>query len=364
MNYNNIKNIGILCSGVPLFNHITYYQNLIDILSYSNITFFGDIWFKNNLKPIKRITFVNKKSELSNKDFYSSIVLQLNKLDAIIIDENIGNHLTFLKFIRKVKVKKYFTVHNINHWFNPKLKINTLHSLLIRKVILMKMDCFIVISPNLKTYLKNFTLKPVFFIPFLALNMKSRKKSKNNKTIFSIPGSYDKRKRDYKIVLKAFFEALKINPKIKLYLLGKFPDNFKYLSLINEINNVFPDSIKIWHDYILPKEYDKLLANSDFFIGNMKPNLIDENFNEIYGKSKETGVFFLAINYRKKTIIPKSYKLHHSLSVFFQFYSSKRELVNLFTSIKKPSLTEKDLIEYKEIVNVSKKHFLSSLLDA
>jgi hypothetical protein len=355
------KRIGIILGRFLLENHLSYYEELIDCIASFEITIYGDEWFRDK---IKGVNFVSH----NKNDYYFSFLFKnlraINKFEAVIIDENIGNPYLFYLFLNFIKVKIYFTVHNVNHWFLHVITLRNIHSIIIRHLIIKRVKNYIVISPNLKLYLASLlkSSKNVFFIPFASSQTKEIEKKENNigEIIFSIPGKVDENRRNYEIVFSAYYKALKVNKNIKLVLLGKLDRNSNLYSRVQSINKEFLNAIIFFEDYISQTLYDDYLLKSDYFIANTNQFKNDDVFMEIYGTSKESGFLFLAIKYGLKVLSPHYYIFPEVLNDISVTFSNEQELYNHFVNLKKNNQVLQ-ISQYQHLVKKERDYLLNNI---
>ncbi|MBN1185173.1 MAG: hypothetical protein JXB49_23000 [Bacteroidales bacterium] len=345
-----MKTIGILAPDTNN-NHLSYYQAIVDTYSSFHIMVFTNTWIKENLVIAEnlQIHFILKYENETFSKYFKRIQSEIKKLDLLICEELYSAFVPFLLQICPSKVKKLFSLHNVNKWLIPPcyFGLKYLYYNILRKLVISNSDGFIVISPNVKKYIidAGLTQKPVFFIPFNNLGKVDYKKNQDCQNLLSItiPGSINSLRRDYLLVLNVFEEVLKEGiHNLELVLLGKIVnsnDSDLIREKCNYINNAYGQKVRYWEAYVSPEEYDFYLKETDFLMSNNNPIYRHNDYLEIYGLSKETGIGYLMLKYMKPCImaisnIPMLCTNRQTLT-----YSSKDELSDLFVQISKGIIT-------------------------
>lgn len=297
-------------------NHESYYSGLINDVfkdgKYDVLIFSKDLHTFNRFNK-SNWHFPDKNESLT---YFALRHLNLFIKSKLIVQDEIFK----ISFISTVLLlvfghKSLLTIHNVNKWLNRRTNKQIIKNLLFRfivKLILHRLLGIIVISLSLRDYIKEHNLfnKKIFYIPFTNLETISNSKQFKDEVVFTIPGSVNSERRNYKSFLEAVLNYNKIDnlKQIKLILLGKIVNISKAEeNLIKEINSTKHDTIKYWNEYIDSSTYQKELLNTDFLIGNIKLEYKENLITEKYGKTKETGVLFLMLKYQIPTLFPEEY---------------------------------------------------------
>jgi len=346
-----MKTIGILAPDSNN-NHLSYYQSIVDTYSSYRIMVFTNTWIRENLVIAEhsQVRFILKYENETFRNYFKSIQSEIKKLDLLICEELYTAFIPFLLLVCPIKVKKLFSLHDVNKWLLPPcyLKLKYLYYNILRRRVISNIDGFIVISPNVKKYIidAGLTQKPVFFIPFNSLNKvvyEKKQDCRKNPLRITIPGSINTLRRDYLFVLNVFEEVLIEGiHNLELVLLGKLinsNDSDLIREKCNSINNAYGQRVRYWEAYVSPEEYDLYLKETDFLMSNNNPIYRHSGYLEIYGLSKETGIGYLMLKYMKPCIIaisniPMLCTKRQTLT-----YSSKDELSDLLVQISKGIIT-------------------------
>ena len=324
----------------PIRNHYVYYEAIITLFPQHHITLFLHEAFRPFLEKYqesKQLTFHYNKNS-TPFSFLRRHKKTLRQQDTVIMEEP----YSMVELLSGILLgfytsNRHLTIHNVNRWFRPVFTWNPRGAIryLLRKVMLLGMKKFIVTSPNVLEYVrKTFPEKKeeVHFIPFSVQSAGKRLPKSEKKTIdIVIPGVVDSTVRDYDTVLEAFRMHLQQHPgtQLRLILLGKLGKKEQViLRKIKEIQNIRKEAIVYWDEFIDDQLFNDTLANSDFLVANIRLEFKKDNTIEIYGKTKETGVFFQRMNYGKRLIAVEGYgdlsgeilhyKDHEGLSTFFE----------------------------------------------
>lgn len=298
-------------------NHESYYNILIN-----NV-------FKNKNLIILAYTFNSNRLNTNNVKYYYPIkgeslntfalknIKFFNKADLIVFEELYKISFIITTILVLYGYKTILSIHNVNKWLKreTRLKKNLIKEIII-KIVIKRIKGLIVISLSLKDYIYEYKLfkKEVYYVPFVDVKNNIgfvRNNIKKEKTVFTIPGTVNTERRDYKsffyVVLK-FLNENRIN-EIQLVLLGRvIKMQTEEQQLIDKINGFKKGTIKYWDKFIDDKTFEKEILNSDFLIGNINIEYKENLIKEIYGQSKETGVLFLMLKYNIPTLFPNDYK--------------------------------------------------------
>lgn len=153
----------------------------------------------------------------------------------------------------------------------------------------------------------------------------------NNDLVFSIPGGFSTRRRDYLTVYNVFKNLEEKELKIKLYLLGKLEDeNSKELfDKFKKLKNV-----KYYEKYVEEKEFDEIMQKTDLIIGPLNKEIeFEKGIKEEYGISKESGFTFTQITYSKPGLLPSYIKKISELKDSCLLYKNENELYDIVVKL-------------------------------
>ncbi|WP_405294423.1 hypothetical protein [Algibacter sp. Ld11] len=344
-------------------NHQFFYENLINKFSGENTV---DLIICNGLDFDEKLRYnatLHVKTE--KESLFSFMKLKKNlfaKSDLIISEELYSFHFSVLLLVVRYGFKSIQVVHNANKFLNRKLEVNSRSfiAFVFFKIIKIRVKGILVISQTVKEYiLKNKLFdNQVYYIPFNDTDLGYIAKDNSQGRIkFTIPGTVNSERRDYKMFLKVFLKIIKEYPsfELNLCLLGKIIKIDKEeRDLISEIQKLDFESISFWNEFIENEIFHKEVVKTSFLIGNININYTENNVKEVYGKSKETGVLFLMLKYNKPTLFPKEYNYSELYENHIIPYANKEEdLYNCMVKlIKSPrELSKINNIKHNTYVN-------------
>jgi hypothetical protein len=339
--------------------------NVLDVFlmkNYKIILFLSEI-SKKRLYELRRDIFFCKNIEIidSNINSLLNLLKKINNEYCIIYNTISLKNVLYI-FLMSFKGKNVFYISNINSWFVlPKLRdsdgfFNYLKGIILhlfKKVFYERADCFIVGSFNMQTYLKKFTNKHIYTIPFNSFKnyKKEVKELKASDKIIKIviPGNIELRRKNLNIFKKATKKLSKEELKnIKIILLGR-PITKEDKKFVNEWKKDIGDSLEFFETFVDNKIFTSYLKEADYIASVINVEYIDKyGFKEIYGISKDTGVEAHAIAYGKPLIINKDYKVDENIIDNVIYFESEEELVLYLKNIAQNKYIKK--INYNGLV--------------
>lgn len=335
-------------------NHEVFYDVLINqVFANANVNVLCCNYSKVAIETSGRVKVHYCKDDKQLRYFFKHNKALFKHADLIIFEELYTFHLTTLTKIITYGHKSLQIIHNSNKFLNRKLKLNlkSIIAYVFFKKIKNSVAGIIVISQTIKEYItkqKLFNSNNVFYIPFNDTTKEYTSRiGANNKIKFTIPGTVNTERRNYKIFLVVFLKILQGNPgaKIKLCLLGKIIKlGREEQELINELKKINPEVIDTWHEFIDDKTYHEELLTTNYLIGNINTNYVENNVKEVYGISKETGVLFLMLQYKLPTLFPTDYfysKLYESYIINYK--NNADSLHNTIFELLKTNTNKKEI---------------------
>lgn len=334
-------------------NHYSLYLNILKSINSNEIYF-----ITNKSTNLTLIEYYPKKVNIK---ILSNNLLYLNyKNDFIILDEP----FEFIDIIKVLlftpKNKTYLIIHNINKWFNPKInrakKFSQFDKFkeLARLAVVNRIRNYIVVSSTLQIYCqKNFLNKNFSFVPFgnEIQNLQIKNNYTNNIIKVAIPGTISQA-RNYSRILKLISSLDKLNIQYEFIFLGKPIGKYgkEIITLLESLNlnNII---IKTFNEFISNYIFQKELIDSDIIFSDFNINYISkEGYFEYYGKTKETGISSIAIDYCKPIIIPNEYNLPQEINSQSIKFHSFEDCIKIF----------KDLYENKQKIKFLKKEAIAN----
>ena len=303
-----------------------------------------------------RVKFIIKPEEQSVAEFLSA--MSHYPLDRIHIN-------TISKFYKEFayinwRSSVYFTVHNIDLWYDNSLvnRTKTLISdyksrprdLKLPLILFVKdfwrqyfRDQFIkriskgnykiiVYSQSQKRHLEKYIESGKILVFPFCLHTDFKDQSVDNKKLrFCIPGSVSNQRRNYtglfEILDKQLFE---IRQDIIIDLLGYIPEDNRFLLEKIEFLNSKGFEIIYNEGFIDIAGFDDRLSRCDVILGNLK---VQMNVFRKYGETKETGVIFNIIKSGKPGIMPHDYPVDAELKDICLFFKDYDDLATLIMKL-------------------------------
>lgn len=361
MDFKTDKSIGLIIYR-ELPNHLSYYESITKLFNSFNINIYCSYPYNDNGLSFdsNKINVVYRNREESLFKYYGRISASLKNLEIVILEEHSGNYVSLLWLIFTTKSQIMLTIHNVNSWvkltYNRGLTI--LIKSIIKRLIIEKVAGCIVVSSNVKNYVvDNNLIKNIFMIPFVSINISDFKNGKflnNNNKRFTIviPGNVSSKRRDYNTILDTFEELKKELPELKLVLLGRLikEDERKIYERINTINSKNANDISYWTTYIEQNLFEEEISKANVLIGNVNIEYSGNDNIEYYGQSKETGILFLMLKYKKITLVPEQYEVPKLLSSIMLKYGTDKSMysvvLDLITKRYNPEIDYKALNNY------------------
>ncbi len=354
MSFENLKNkhmkkirkILIICF---VDGHIEYYKRLYDVFSRHNI----ETTFAGSAQLCAELASLGISNCLPNKRkrffrHYVKHLKQIKQADFIIFDEPY-QYDQFLTLFIPLKTKTILTIHNARQWTAHRKPGtgNILKNLAVSLAkTVSKPAAFITVNLNAKKFIQEHTGKQdVFFIPFgKKRSFEKTENKKSNDIRIVIPGMVSDKRRDYNIPAEAikYTETNRNDKKISLVLLGKIK-NQESQALVDKIKEAAKTkdiNITSYKRFIPQHEFENALKNCDFILSNNYTQIkMQYGVTEIYGETKESGVFSAALNYSKPLIIPAEQKMPEAYEQCTIKYDNAQDLGTILSKIAKKEIT-------------------------
>lgn len=259
------------------------------------------------------------------------------KKNSILIIAPSSHFESVLVFIEKSNPSKTLLwIRNINFWFQMGTRYKLFnrprsaqHKLMLD--VAAKADYLVIESSTLERYLQRKTknkYKTVIF-PYSIYETNLQSNSENSKLTISIPGYIEENRRDYKLALSAL---AKVSPDLfKLKILGQARDEYGF-KIIEDAKELISQGYEI--SFLdTPDKFEEEIIHSDVIFAPLNVNTRYSGINEVYGKSKESGVTYDIVRYSKPAIFPKNMNLPTELNECVLKYKTEEELVKIFNDL-------------------------------
>lgn len=259
----------------------------------------------------------------------------------------------------------YFTVHNIELWFdNPlsgrvsglihgmkeslfKRGINNrflplilfikdfvrqyYRKVFIRKISKIKHKILVYSSSQQKYLFRYVEPSNTIVFPFCLYGNLKDTSIGNPKIRVCIPGSVSDKKRDYSSFFRMLIDNVELfKEKMSIDLLGFIPESDRHLlTKVRDLQNLGID-ISYNLGFITSAEFDIRLAQADIVLGNLRSAI---NLYQRYGETKETGVIFNMIKAGKPGLLPSGYPVDDSLKDMVIPFSDYNHLLDILRMV-------------------------------
>ena len=244
-----------------------------------------------------------------------------HRLDIFYINTISSNHLLFagvIAFLRKTRI--ILTLHDINCMFNSRWswKPRKMAHHIGKRYLLRLVKEFNVVSDTMISYLRDKTRgkKIIHNFPGAVFEHKNSSAAINESIHLVIPGSIDKRRRNYDMVFDLLRLAEEKKLPLRITILGGYTD--PYGAGIIQKARSFPThytTLSFYEtDVVLQDEFDRQLNDAHFiYIPSVINTTICFDIPEIYGLSKSSGNVFDVIKHAKPFIVPKGLRIPETL---------------------------------------------------
>lgn len=328
----------VLCLNHKSIDRITQLDSLVNIKIVNISKFTGLVSFYKIYK---------------NSDYVLFNTILLRNLFMVVIVSMISKH-------------NIYYMRNINSWFhrpnndNVNFKNKILGNILFftKKVLLTKSTLLAVGSYNMQEYLLEKTNKKSFVIPFNIFEKNKIHIQSNDKYTIVIPGTIDLIRKDLNIIAEATY-LLNDNEleKLDIILLGRPISEKDKLFVINWKKKI-GSSLTYYDKFIKDDEFEKVLKNADIIMGTLNVNYQDKYGNqEIYGKSKDTGIEAHAIAYAKPLFVNEDYSVDKYLESTTLKYIDANDCY-----LKIRALSNKEIVfDFNDLIRNSENYSLAKL---
>ena len=294
-------------------------------------------------KQAKKFTWalLNNKSKFS---FFYSLYknLRKHKPDVLYLNTISDNHLLYAFVLRMLGLKRIvMTVHDINCLFESESSWRFRPGIIHRgkRALIKKVNEFNVVADTMIPYLQTKTGgKKTHNVPGAVFEGHHSFQMLNGPIRIVVPGSLDKRRRDYEQVFALAALSEKENVPLQITLLGGMSDKFgqTVVDRADQSKNMIA-----YHTYIVDQdEFDKQMDAAHFvFIPSVIDTKICGDIPETYGITKSSGNLFDVIKHAKPFIIPTGLTVSENLTSSCFKYNNTAEILNFLTkTISTPGL--------------------------
>lgn len=290
--------------------------------------------------------------------FFLSLYKKLKKQkpDLLYINTISDNHLLYALVLRFLSLKRIvLTVHDINCLFESRPSWNFRQAIIHRgkKALTKRVDEFNVVSDTMTPYLRQKTKgKSTYAIPGAVFEGRHSPQMINAPLRIVVPGSLDKRRRDYEQVFALAEAANKHNLSLQIILLGGYSDD--YGKAIRERaakqQEGFCKILSYETQVVDQHEFDRQMDAAHFvWIPSVIDTTICGDIPETYGITKSSGNIFDVIKHAKPFIVPAGLTIAPDLQTSCFKYNTIPEIIHflekLMTSRSEYDLRQKNALQ-------------------
>lgn len=324
-------------SAITIFKELNYevrvvlgklaYDRLKSYLTAENIKAYRSFHLGDLLRCI---------SDISRKDFlyFNTIGLRV---------------AAFILFFSSLTPHNIFYIRNANSWFflQPNAEKATTKFLawclyISKRILLRRAELLVVGHNNIRTYLKQYTQLPIWYVPFnikKPLEVKDSAPTQRLKVV--VPGTVDFERKNNTLIM----DAIQLIDKsflgqFEVVFLGRAANKYSK-DFLESWSASLKNSIVFYPGFIEQAEFDRQLSEADIIMGVINVVHKSKYYTEEYGKTKDTGIEAHAIAYSKPLVVNADYSADPQLKTSVVAFSSAEEL----RAILERALTEKTWLE-------------------
>lgn len=273
------------------------------------------------------------------KENYQEIIKKINNegFDLICINPIFDNFYAYAQIAKKTKAKKLLTTHNINNWFRQKFRSPKGYRERRDKLQIIKYSDYIAVEDFIYQYLKDFendlfSTHNFIYIPYTFFSPVTRLSQKNfNKIKIVLPGSIDKERRRYEVVLDVMPRILARHEHYVFSFAG--PIYGEYGKVIEEklekIKANYPQSVVFFKEKPKPEEFRQEMETADAVLSTSTTHFYGLGRTaELIGKTKPTAAIHDMMTYELPGFLPAHLTIPENLKTSSISYKNAEELYN------------------------------------
>ena len=249
------------------------------------------------------------------------------------------NHFLYAFVLRMLKLTRVImTVHDINCLFQSRSSWNFRQAIIHRgkRWLLNQVNEFNVVADTMMNYLQTKTRQKIHNIPGAVFENRYTPQAIDGSLRIVVPGSLDKRRRDYDQVFELAGLANKAKLNLVIVLLGGYTGQYGKGVIARA------DAFKSGYCQILfydtrvvdQDEFDRQMDIAHFvFIPSAINTRICGDIPEVYGITKSSGNIFDVIKHAKPFIVPAALTISPHLQTSCFKYESLNDIIAILISI-------------------------------
>ncbi|MEM6644099.1 MAG: glycosyltransferase [Bacteroidota bacterium] len=322
----------------------------VDVYLLTTDKIWRQVALKEENLPRFTVNLVNRRSKIPA--FVSAKLDEIHKMDLVLLNTLASHYQYFAR--TDFRIPLALRIHNTQTYLGKKVrfdfgsgwqdwKYNLRHIFgksigkldwYYRKKFLQKVNFFVFPSRAMVSFAQNnhqyaskvndIVLPLTFYHP-----LESEQHDTKSRVSVVIPGTVEKKRRDYKIVVEALrsMDAHDLG-KIALCLLGKI-DDWYGREILNELLGLEGLEVRHFSDFVPQDAFEQAMRRADFLLLPLQSKARYQIYREYYGSSKISGGESAMIKYGKPAMIPSFYKVDDALTEHALFFDSANELRGL-----------------------------------
>ncbi len=320
---------------------------------------------------ISEYTWVVQQPGEPNRGFITRIfkTLEDENFDLYYFDTIEDNFIVYANGLQRLNFHKtILTLHDINGFFEckPALSIRRLVRYWGKRKLMKLIPMFNVLSETMRTYLESKfpAAKKVFNIPgsfFDPATYTPLSYSAGEQLQLTIPGSIDRRRRNYDLVFDLLAEAAWQKIDIKITLLGAFRKGYSE-EILERCKNYLAknNNLVIFHTPVVNQpEFDKVISESHFvWMPLQHETMISDGVTETYGRSTTSGNIADAIRHAKPFFSPDNLSLDNELEKACTRYTDIKVLAGTLKALTPERYQSLQQNAYQASLNYTKDNII------
>lgn len=263
--------------------------------------------------------------------------------DVLLLETVEANHYPIAKAISRLRrTRVVLTVHDVHSNFNsrPRPSIRGIVRHFGKKALLARVHGFIALSSKVARHLEYFVKdkRPVTWVPgavFVPESFVPITLAPHEPLRLVVPGSYDRRRRDYDKVFRFAREWEDQGLDIRIVLLGgDGPDRESILARCKDWEGNHVQITRFGTGELPEPEFTRHMQSAHFiWVPSVIRTIIADGIEEVYGLSKSSGNLFDAIRYARPLIIPADLPVDDLQEQACLRYGSLSSLTDLLRSM-------------------------------
>lgn len=274
--------------------------------------------------------------------FFSKLYRELKKEkpQLLYINTISNNHLLYALVLSLLSLNRVvMTVHDINCLFESRFSWNFRKAIIHwgKRWLTRQVHEFNVVSDTMLPFLRSKTnSKPTHNIPGAVFESRYTLQKINTPLQIVVPGSLDKRRRDYDQVFELAAMADKERLELQVILLGGYSDTYgkNIIKRCDGFISAFSGIFCYKTNVVGQAEFDKQMDAAHFvFIPSVINTHICGNIPEMYGITKSSGNIFDVIKHAKPFIVPEGLAVSAHLAGSCYKYNHVSDIITFLKKI-------------------------------